>query len=125
MDVPAQYDGKKPASVTVFQDGQAYVQQDGDFRVPVVVNNLMHKGEMPVTIGIFINPGHLGEQSPKSPWEASNRSFEYDTLILYAEPWVYHGLTNTGTDQLIFVVVRFNSKGATIPPRPDNRPDEQ
>lgn len=45
--------------------------------------------------------------------------------ILYAEPWVYHGLTNTGTEQLIFVVVRFNSKGVTIPPRPDNRPDEQ
>jgi mannose-6-phosphate isomerase-like protein (cupin superfamily) len=45
--------------------------------------------------------------------------------ILYAEPWVYHGLTNTGTDQLIFVVVRFNSKGVKIPPRPDNRPDEQ
>lgn len=45
--------------------------------------------------------------------------------ILYTEPWVYHGLTNTGTDQLIFVVVRFNSKGVKIPPRPDNRPDEQ
>ena len=45
--------------------------------------------------------------------------------ILYAEPWVYHGLTNTGSEQLVFVVVRFNSKGVTIPPRPDNRPDEQ
>ena len=45
--------------------------------------------------------------------------------ILYAEPWVYHGITNTGTEQLIFVVVRFNSKGVKVPPRPDNRPDEQ
>ena len=45
--------------------------------------------------------------------------------ILYAEPWVYHGITNTGTEQLIFVVVRFNSKGVKLPPRPDNRPDEQ
>ena len=45
--------------------------------------------------------------------------------ILYAEPWVYHGLTNTGSEQLVFVVVRFNSKGVKIPPRPDNRPDEQ
>jgi mannose-6-phosphate isomerase-like protein (cupin superfamily) len=45
--------------------------------------------------------------------------------ILYAEPWVYHGLTNTGTDQLIFVVLRFNSKGVKLPPRPDTRPDEQ
>ena len=45
--------------------------------------------------------------------------------ILYTEPWVYHGLTNTSSEQLIFVVVRFNSKGITIPPRPDDRPDEQ
>ena len=45
--------------------------------------------------------------------------------ILYTEPWVYHGLTNTSSEQLIFVVVRFNSKGVTVPPRPDNRPDEQ
>lgn len=45
--------------------------------------------------------------------------------ILYAQPWVYHGLTNTGSESLVFVVVRFNSKGVKIPPRPDNRPDEQ
>ena len=45
--------------------------------------------------------------------------------ILYTEPWVYHGLTNTSSEQLIFVVVRFNSKGVNVPPRPDNRPDEQ
>jgi mannose-6-phosphate isomerase-like protein (cupin superfamily) len=45
--------------------------------------------------------------------------------ILYAEPWVYHGVTNTGSEPLIFVVVRFNSKGVKLPPRPDNRPDEQ
>ena len=45
--------------------------------------------------------------------------------ILYAEPWVYHGLTNTGSEPLIFVVVRFNSKGIKLPARPDSRPDEQ
>jgi len=71
--VPAQYDGKKPACVMVFQDGQAYVDEAGDFRVPVVFDNLIHKGEMPVTIGIFINPGRKSSD-PK------NRSFEYDTL---------------------------------------------
>jgi enterochelin esterase family protein len=78
--VPAQYDGKKPACVMVFQDGQAYVNETGDFRVPIVFDNLIHKGDMPVTIGIFINPGHVGKQTPKSPWEGSNRSFEYDTV---------------------------------------------
>ncbi|HTU16887.1 MAG TPA: alpha/beta hydrolase-fold protein, partial [Gemmataceae bacterium] len=76
--VPAQYDGKEPACVMVFQDGGAYVSSKGSFRVPVVFDNLIHKKEMPVTIGIFINPGTVpateqGQQSRK------NRSFEYDT----------------------------------------------
>jgi len=44
--------------------------------------------------------------------------------VLYAEPWVYHGLTNTGDEQLIFAVVRYNGKGVDVPPRPDDRPDE-
>ena len=56
--VPKQYDGTKPASVMVFQDGIVYVSETGDFRVPVVFDNLIHKQEMPMTIGIFINPAN-------------------------------------------------------------------
>ena len=41
----------------VFQDGQGYVSLKGLVRAPTVFDNLIHKGEMPVTIGIFINPG--------------------------------------------------------------------
>jgi len=78
--VPAQYDGKTPAAVMVFQDGHTYVGERGQFRVPIVFDNLIHKQEMPVTIGIFINPGHKGKATPKNPWRSSNRSFEYDTL---------------------------------------------
>ncbi len=78
--VPAQYDKAKPAAVMVFQDGHAYVNKEGDYRVPVVFDNLMHKGEMPVTIGIFVNPGHRGETMPENRWRANNRSVEYDTL---------------------------------------------
>ena len=55
--VPAQYTGADPAAVMVFQDGQAYVTPEGPVRAPTVFDNLIHKGEMPVTIGIFINPG--------------------------------------------------------------------
>ncbi|MBI2424008.1 MAG: esterase family protein [Candidatus Hydrogenedentes bacterium] len=77
--VPAQYDGTKPACVMVFQDGEWYQAIDRDFRVPAVFDNLIHKGSMPLTIGIFINPGvypaEAGEAEPKS-----NRSVEYDTL---------------------------------------------
>ncbi len=79
--VPKQYDAAKPACVMVFQDGHAYVDEKGEFRVPIVFDNLIKKQEMPVTIGIFIDPGHKTETpSPGSAWNNSNRSFEYDTL---------------------------------------------
>ena len=78
--VPAQYDAAKPAAVMVFQDGHAYVSADGNHRVPVVFDNLIHKREMPVTIGIFVNPGHAGTEVPANAWQASNRSYEYDSL---------------------------------------------
>jgi mannose-6-phosphate isomerase-like protein (cupin superfamily) len=44
--------------------------------------------------------------------------------VLYVEPWVYHGLTNTGDTRLVFAVIRYNGKGVEPPPRPDDRPDE-
>jgi enterochelin esterase family protein len=77
--VPAQYDGIAPAAVMVFQDGAGAVKPDGQIRVPVVFDNLIHRGEMPVTIGIFINPGTFPAVDPRLP-ARSNRSFEYDTL---------------------------------------------
>lgn len=86
--VPAQYDpkGTEPAAVMVFQDGHAYVAEEGQFRVPAVFDNLIAAGEMPVTIGIFINPGWFADSldAPQG-WKApqgigSNRSVEYDTL---------------------------------------------
>src|SRR6476646_562678 len=52
--VPAEFDAEKPAALMVFQDGHAYIKEDGDFRVPVVFDNLIHKHEMPVTIGVFV-----------------------------------------------------------------------
>jgi enterochelin esterase-like enzyme len=77
--VPAQYDKEHPACVMVFQDGGGYVNPKGQFRVPVVFDNLIHKKEMPVTIGIFINPGNIPATKPGEA-ARSNRSFEYDTL---------------------------------------------
>lgn len=78
--VPAKYDATKPTAVMVFQDGHAYVNKTGEFRVPVVFDNLMARGELPPIIGIFVDPGHRGDPLPKSRWSANNRSFEYDTL---------------------------------------------
>jgi enterochelin esterase family protein len=78
--VPAQYDGKTPACVMVFQDGGNYVNEKGQFRVPIVFDNLIHKKEMPVTVGIFVNPGVFADKLDKAGKARSNRSFEYDTL---------------------------------------------
>lgn len=78
--IPEQYDGLAPASVMIFQDGHSYVSETGSVRVPIVFDNLIHRQEMPVTIGIFVNPGHTGTEQPENRWKGSNRSFEYDTL---------------------------------------------
>jgi enterochelin esterase-like enzyme/predicted dehydrogenase len=77
--VPAQYDAKQPACIMVFQDGGSYVDPKGSFRVPIVFDNLIHKKEMPVTIGLFINPGVVPAATTNGKPRA-NRSFEYDTL---------------------------------------------
>lgn len=80
--VPAQYKPEKPASVLVFQDGQRATNPEGSLRVPVVLENLIHRGDIPPTIGIFITPGNTGSTYPddlgmKNP---NHRAQEYDAL---------------------------------------------
>jgi enterochelin esterase family protein len=75
--VPEQYDGQTSAALMVFQDGAMYVNETGPIRVPVVFDNLIHRGEMPVTIGVFVNPGHFIGDNLEGP--ARNRSLEYDS----------------------------------------------
>jgi enterochelin esterase family protein len=77
--VPAQYDKAKPACVMVFQDGMGAWKADGQVRASVVFDNLIAAGQMPVTIGIFINPGSFGS-AKQGEKPRSNRSFEYDSL---------------------------------------------
>ncbi len=79
--VPQQYDPSKPACVFVCQDRVMY-------EAPTVFDNLIHRKEMPVTIGIFIEPGDVLLQPGEAPRRRSdgrpaprkNRSAEYDTL---------------------------------------------
>jgi sugar lactone lactonase YvrE/enterochelin esterase-like enzyme len=79
--VPAQYKPGTPAAVMVFQDGGGFVAtgEKARWRAPVVFNNLIHKGEMPVTIGIFINPGVLPAANANAMGRY-NRSYEYDAV---------------------------------------------
>src|SRR5882724_1008552 len=82
--VPAQYDPQKTASLMIFQDGQAFVGPGGEYRIPAICDNLIYRREMPVTIAIFINPGHTPEQleSTSTNWGDSinNRGTEYNEL---------------------------------------------
>lgn len=77
--IPKQYDGSKPASLMVFQDGGNYQKKEGQCRAPIVFDNLIHKGDIPVTIGLFIDPGVYPAERPGAQ-PRRNRSFEYDTL---------------------------------------------
>ncbi len=79
--VPAQYNSATPAPVMIFQDGHDYVGAKGHWRVPIVFDNLIARGDLPPIVAIFINPGHdPSKGDPKNAWSASNRSFEYDSL---------------------------------------------
>jgi sugar lactone lactonase YvrE/enterochelin esterase-like enzyme len=86
--VPAQYkaDGE-PACVMIYQDGGGFVGvgERAAYRAPTVMDNLIHKKEMPVTIGIFINPGVIPAPKDSKALPRFNRSYEYDSPTdLYA-----------------------------------------
>jgi enterochelin esterase-like enzyme len=65
--VPAGYTRSEPASLMVFQDAEWYLKLDFEVRAPVVLDNLIHRGEMPVTIVVFVEP-------------SENRNDEYDAF---------------------------------------------
>lgn len=75
VHVPAAYNPSEPASLIVFQDGHWYLDPRGEVRGAIVLDNLVHSGEIPVVIGVFVDPGLcLDSESPK------NRNEEYDAF---------------------------------------------
>jgi enterochelin esterase family protein len=56
----------------VFNDGATYTQPDGYYRAVNVLDNLIYRGELPVMIAAFIDPGKFTKDG------ASNRQAEYD-----------------------------------------------
>jgi enterochelin esterase family protein len=81
--VPAQYDPAVPASLMIFQDGQAFKAEDGDIHAQHVMDNLIYRREIPVMIGVFINPGRRPDQPEPTLQEwgdrTTNRPAEYNT----------------------------------------------
>jgi len=65
VHVPAQYTESEAAALMVFQDGWLYLDPEGEIRAGVVFDDLIERGEMPVTIGVFVDP-------------AQDRNLEYD-----------------------------------------------
>ncbi len=70
--VPAQYKADKPACVYVGLDSLG-------FNVPVVFDNLINRGEMPVTIAVGVSEGVVAPANEKEA-PRFNRSFEFDGL---------------------------------------------
>src|SRR5947209_16579375 len=75
--VPAQYEAARPIASMIFLDGSGYA--GNNVRVPVVLDNLIAKRDVPPMIAIFVDPGVMPARSD----EAQNRYeriFEYDSL---------------------------------------------
>lgn len=69
IHVPAQYSNTTPAGLMIYQDGAMYADPRGEIRAGLVTANLIHRGEIPVIISVFVNPG-----------EPDHRNVEYDAF---------------------------------------------
>ncbi len=62
----------------VFQDGGGYLDPDDDVRGAIVLDNLIHAGAIPPTVGVFVDPGMFPDVG--SLRERMNRNAEYDAF---------------------------------------------
>jgi len=80
--VPAQYDPSQPTAVMILNDGQAMMAEPGDVQAQNVFDNLIYRREIPVLLGVFINPGRRPDQPEPVPsnWgdRTTNRADEYN-----------------------------------------------
>ncbi len=78
--VPVGYDVKRPPNLIVYQDGQRAIA--GSEKVPVVLDNLIAKGDIAPTLGIFVTPGNASEHYPDNLGfsNPNHRAEEYDAL---------------------------------------------
>ncbi|WP_275006969.1 alpha/beta hydrolase [Promicromonospora iranensis] len=78
IHVPAAYNPAEPAGILVFQDGWWYLDPEGEVRGGIVLDNLVHRGDIPVTIGVFVDPGVF--EDIEDPVGRKNRNAEYDAF---------------------------------------------
>jgi sugar lactone lactonase YvrE len=75
--VPAQYEASRPVASMIFLDGSGYA--GNNVRVPVVLDNLIAKRDVPPMIAIFVDPGIMPARSEDAQ-NRYERIFEYDSL---------------------------------------------
>jgi len=76
--VPAQYDPHTPTALMVFQDGEWYLDRNGNNPALNVIDNLIAQKKIPVMICVFINPGDI-ESAPATP--------TYNLVKKYSDEW--------------------------------------
>src|SRR5216684_455750 len=75
--VPAQYDPSRPIASMIFLDGSGYA--GNNVRVPVVLDNLIAKRDLPPMVAVFVDPGVMPALSDQAQ-NRYERIFEYDSL---------------------------------------------
>lgn len=86
--IPAQYDGATPLNLIIFTDGQVFFEVNGvrtiGFDMPTVLDNMIHKGQIPPTAALFVGTGAVGDGYPvwgrlaEAMGMMDNRSTELD-----------------------------------------------
>jgi enterochelin esterase family protein len=87
--VPAQYQKGKPAALMVILDGRLWITEAatattfawvdrGGWNANVVFDNLIHSGDMPVTIAVFIDPGTQSGEYTNSANDQAVRGTQYN-----------------------------------------------
>ncbi len=87
--VPSQYQKGKPAALMIFLDGREWVTtpagtgtiawtDQGGWHADNVLANMIHSGDIPVTIAVFIDPGTPSGMFTGSGADNSTRSTQYD-----------------------------------------------
>ena len=76
--LPRQLADASEPNVIVFNDGLAYADLEGAVRAPLVLDSLIHAGDIPPTVGVFVMPGQRADMDDQAA--TGQRSFEYDSL---------------------------------------------
>jgi enterochelin esterase family protein len=130
--IPAQYDGSTPATLTMVQDMVHYLSRtEATFNTTQVLDNLIHAGEIPVTIAVFHEPATctIPQGQPQSYCRdvvynrASSAYAEFVVNELIPHVVTTHGVS-ISDDPSKWLSVGFSAGGAAALGLAFHRPDK-